>query len=111
MRACPDAVEVLRIPEELNLLPIWGGAEYTCNRVGDRYFDQMELSGHAARPTDISRIAELGIRRLRCGLLWERHEQQPCWTWADARMRAMQENGIDRRPGASRQRAAAHQSA
>jgi hypothetical protein len=74
---------------------VWGGVEYTCNRVRDRFFDQMELSGHCSRPEDLEKIAGLGIRRLRCGLLWERHEREPSWRWTDQRVQRMQELGID----------------
>ena len=73
---------------------VWGGAEYTCNRVGDRYFDQMELSGHASRHSDMERIRDLGIRTVRTGLLWERHEQEPSWQWEDERLRTMQQLGL-----------------
>jgi dTDP-4-dehydrorhamnose reductase len=73
---------------------VWGGVEYTCNRVGDRYFDQMELSGHTERLSDLDRIAELGIRRLRLGLLWERHELDPSWRWADQVLQRMQRVGL-----------------
>lgn len=62
---------------------VWGGAEYTCNRVSHHYFDQMELSGHASRASDLERIAGLGIRALRCGVLWERHVHDADWKWSD----------------------------
>src|ERR1700759_3020087 len=75
-------------------LELWGGVEYTCNRVRDRYFDQMELSGHANRPTDYERFAELGIRTLRIGLLWERHEFDRSWRWEDERLGALRDLGI-----------------
>ena len=75
-------------------LELWGGVEYTCNRVRDRYFDQMELSGHANRPTDYERFAELGIRALRMGLLWERHELDRSWRWEDERLGALRALGI-----------------
>jgi dTDP-4-dehydrorhamnose reductase len=61
--------------------------------VGDRYFDQMDLSGHAARSDDLERFAALGIRTLRVGLLWERHERDH-WRWSDEYLRAVQRNGI-----------------
>jgi dTDP-4-dehydrorhamnose reductase len=70
----------------------WGGAEYTCNRVGDRYIDQMELSGHMAR--DLELFSELGIHALRCGLLWERHDLDPSWQWADAYLSAFDQSGM-----------------
>ncbi|MBB6144540.1 dTDP-4-dehydrorhamnose reductase [Silvibacterium bohemicum] len=72
---------------ELEALQIWGGAEYTCNRVGDRYIDQMELSGHAHRPQDYSRFADLGLTSLRIGLLWERYESASSWKWTDEHVR------------------------
>ena len=55
---------------------IWGGLECTINRVKDQYRDQLELTGHYCRNDDIDRIAQLGIRKLRYPILWERHEKQ-----------------------------------
>ncbi len=62
---------------------VWGGVECTCNRVGDRYFDQIKLSGHAQRVSDYAMFRDLGIRTLRFGMLWERHEREPSWRWSD----------------------------
>ena len=73
---------------------IWGGAEYTCNRVGDRWFDQMLLSGHDRRLDDLGRFAALGIQALRCGVLWERHEAAPDWRWPDAYLSAVRAAGM-----------------
>jgi dTDP-4-dehydrorhamnose reductase len=74
---------------------LWGGVEYTCNRVGDRYFDQMELSGHTRRLADYEQIAALGIRTLRVGLLWEQHEAgDAAWQAADERVRCLERLGI-----------------
>lgn len=54
-------------------IEIWGGLECTVNRVADRYFDQLALSGHSARAEqDLERFASLGIRVLRYPVLWER---------------------------------------
>ena len=53
-------------------LELWGGVGVTVNRVGDRYHDQVERTGHADRAGDLRRIAALGIRRLRYPVLWER---------------------------------------
>ena len=75
-------------------LEIWGGLEYTCNRVRDRYFDQMELSGHTSRLSDYQRFADLGLRTMRVGMLWERHECDPSWRWSDERLRCLQQLGI-----------------
>ncbi len=71
---------------------VWGGPEYTCNQVGDRRWDQMELSGHDRRfASDVERFAELGIQALRCGVLWERHRD---WGWADAYLAAVRAAGM-----------------
>jgi dTDP-4-dehydrorhamnose reductase len=51
-------------------LELWGGIEPTLNRVGDRYFSQLERSGHHVRLDDLDRCAELGIRTLRYPVLW-----------------------------------------
>ena len=32
------------------MIDIWGGIECTVNRVGDAYFDQLAMSGHAVVP-------------------------------------------------------------
>lgn len=73
---------------------VWGGIEYTCNRVRDCYLDQMEFSGHIRRLSDLEQIAELGIRTLRFGLLWERHHQNPDWSWTGERLQCMQQLGV-----------------
>lgn len=56
----------VRMPE------LWAGVECTVNRVGDSYSDQLERSGRALRIKDLERLAELGVRRLRYPILWER---------------------------------------
>ena len=75
-------------------IEVWGGAEYTCNRVGDCYYDQMNLSGHAEREPDLELFAALGIRALRCGVLWERHDLDPSWQWPDAHLNAVRLTGM-----------------
>jgi dTDP-4-dehydrorhamnose reductase len=72
-------------------LEVWGGVEYTCNRVQDQYFDQMELSGHATRIGDYAKFRALGIRTLRVGLLWERHAAHPSWRWSDERLACLRQ--------------------
>jgi len=73
---------------------VWGGVECTCNRVGDRYFDQMEISGHVHRSYDIDQVAALGIRTLRTGVLWERYARDRSWKWADERLGHLERAGI-----------------
>jgi beta-glucosidase/6-phospho-beta-glucosidase/beta-galactosidase len=75
-------------------LEIWGGIEYTCNRVHEQYFDQLALSGHAERLDDFDLFAELGIKVLRRGLLWEHFERDQSWNSADACMERMAQVGI-----------------
>jgi len=73
-----------------NDLQLWGGIECTVNRVGDHWHDQFARSGHDFRLDDLDRIADLGIRTLRYGLLWERVApdgvDRADWAWADAAM-------------------------
>lgn len=79
-------------------IEMWGGIECTVNRVGNRYFDQLELSGHASRVDDIDRIAGLGIETMRYPLLWERiapgELERADWRWADERMQRMSDVGV-----------------
>lgn len=82
-------------PENLQL---WGGVECTVNRVADRYFDQLEYSGHSRRITDLDAIAALGVRALRYPVLWERVEQasgQLCFRWADERLERLQKLAVE----------------
>ncbi len=57
-------------------IEIWGGLEATINRVGDKYLDQSEYSGHYQREDDIDLIASLGIKMLRYPVLWENHQPE-----------------------------------
>jgi dTDP-4-dehydrorhamnose reductase len=79
-------------------LELWGGIECTVNRVGDRYHDQLERTGHADRRDDLRQVAALGIRRLRYPVLWERvapeHPDRPDWRWTDVRLGDLRSLGI-----------------
>ena len=79
-------------------MEIWGGVECTVNRVGTRYFDQIERSGHASRLHDLDAFAALGISALRYPALWERtapHElERADWSWLDQRLGRLQQLGI-----------------
>lgn len=79
---------------------IWGGIECTVNRLGDRYYDQVALTGHADRTiADLERFAELGIRTLRYPVLWERIApdsiEQTDWFQADLALSKMRELEIE----------------
>src|SRR5438067_7574240 len=74
---------------ETEAIQLRGGVECTVNRVGDRHFNQLELSGHGHREADLERFAELGIRTLRFPLLWETLAPQSLdhidWSWPEDR--------------------------
>ncbi|MFO0614433.1 MAG: hypothetical protein U0414_17740 [Polyangiaceae bacterium] len=75
-------------------LQIWGGVECTVNRVGDRWFDQIELSGHATRDDDLRLVRDLGIQTLRYPLLWERAARAGAehdFQWMDRRLALLRE--------------------
>ena len=76
-------------------LEIWAGVECTVNRIDDTYSDQLERSGHALRFKDLERLAELGVRRLRYPILWERTApsapESYDWSWADERLNQLQQ--------------------
>ena len=80
-------------------LDLWGGIECTVNRVHDRYYDQVQRTGHEVRPADLDLFASLGIRTLRYPILWERTAPAgPAgadWTWPDHRMHQLQTLGIN----------------
>src|SRR5215207_106803 len=78
---------------------IWGGIECTINRVNNSFFDQLHFSGHYERKNDIAIIADLGIKKLRYPVLWEKHQPDKKksidWTWTEERLQAIREKGID----------------
>jgi dTDP-4-dehydrorhamnose reductase len=80
-------------------LQLWGGLECTVNRVGDRYFSQLERNGHIQRRDDLERFQSLGIRAIRYPILWERTAPngpaQANWQWADERLGDLQRLGIE----------------
>jgi dTDP-4-dehydrorhamnose reductase len=80
-------------------LELWAGPECSVNRVGDRWFDQLEATGFAQRLDDLDRLASLGITKLRFPLLWERTApegpEQADWRWADERLARLQALGIE----------------
>lgn len=77
---------------------LWGGHECTVNRVGDRFVDQTELTGHGARAGDLERFAALGIEALRYPVLWERiapgAPDQRDWRWTDERLPLIRDRGM-----------------
>jgi dTDP-4-dehydrorhamnose reductase len=91
--AIPDRRQLSTVGVEL-----WGGVECTVNRVEDVFFDQLERSGHATRPSDLALFAGLGIRALRYPVLWERVApdgvQTIDWAWSDERLHRLRELNV-----------------
>src|SRR5688500_20116014 len=83
--------------EREDRLELWGGVECTVNRVANVYHDQLELTGHDKRLSDIDRIADLGIRVARYPFLWERVAPLSIddaeWAGPDAGMNRFREPG------------------
>ncbi len=71
-------------------IEIWGGIECTINRVQGQYFDQMARSGHTERDDDLALFADLGLRKMRYPVLWEKVvtalDEAPDWSWPDERL-------------------------
>lgn len=57
-------------------MEVWGGIECTINRVADEYFNQLHYQGHYDRSNDPELIADLGIKKLRYPVLWEKHQSE-----------------------------------
>jgi len=77
---------------------VWGGLECTVNRIGNEFHDQVARSGHAARVDDIDRLADMGVRRVRYPLLWERIQPErgmPMrWDALDAHLMRLRARGV-----------------
>src|SRR5215207_8579958 len=75
---------------------VWAGIECSYNRVGDRYFDQIDRSGGYDRPDDIDRLAGLGVTAVRFPVLWERHRAlgDASWDWCDRALERLRQYGI-----------------
>ncbi len=79
-------------------LQLWGGVECTINRVGDRFFNQLERNGHWERADDLKRFAAIGLHTLRFPLLWETLAPDSIdevdWSWPDDRLERARDLGI-----------------
>ncbi|HWL72786.1 MAG TPA: dTDP-4-dehydrorhamnose reductase, partial [Burkholderiaceae bacterium] len=80
-------------------LEMWGGVECTVNRVHEKWNDQLRASGHDVRIDDLSRFAQLGLRRLRYPALWEitapHAPDRFDWRWLDQRLARLRELSIE----------------
>ena len=72
--------------------------ECTVNRVGNRYFNQLDRSGHWARGEDLDLFAGRGFRTLRFPILWETLAPDSLdhidWSWADERLAKLKSLGV-----------------
>jgi dTDP-4-dehydrorhamnose reductase len=96
LKALPGECQMPSEPASQQAQPeLWAGVECTVNRVGDVYFDQLELSDHASRIEDLDLLAALGVRAVRYPVLWERTAPEGLaranWAWPDARLRRLRE--------------------
>jgi dTDP-4-dehydrorhamnose reductase len=86
------------LPAPTRLPELWGGFECTVNRLGDSYMDQLELSGHAARESDLELLREIGFHAVRYPVLWERVAPNGMenidWSWPDRRLQKLRASGI-----------------
>lgn len=89
----------LMLADSKNNPEIWGGIECTINRVNERFFDQLNYSQHYKRETDIALIADLGIKKIRYPVLWEKHQpnvrKDIDWRWTETRLNLLREKNID----------------
>jgi dTDP-4-dehydrorhamnose reductase len=78
---------------------VWGGIECTINRIKNIFFDQLHYSGHYYREDDIEYIAQLGIKKLRYPILWEKHQPErngpTDWNWIAKQLNKIKEKNID----------------
>jgi len=79
-------------------IAIWGGIEYTLNRLKDEYYDQIVKSGHDLRIEDLDLFADLGIKAIRYPVLWEKLAPKGFnnidWSWTDERLSRLRELNI-----------------
>ncbi|HYD98310.1 MAG TPA: family 1 glycosylhydrolase [Alphaproteobacteria bacterium] len=77
---------------------LWAGIECTVNRVGDQWFDQLELLGHTGRADDLDAVAALGIAALRYPVLWETVSpdapDRADWRFPDERLLRLRALGV-----------------
>jgi dTDP-4-dehydrorhamnose reductase len=82
-----------------NDVEIWGGMECTINKVKNEYFNQLDYSGHFERKDDIKVFAQLGFKKMRYPVLWEKHQPQQNtnidWTETENSLNDLRANGVD----------------
>src|SRR4051812_22945802 len=89
---------VLDNPSNRPPLQLWAGIECSVTRVGDRYYDQLNQTGHAGRPEDLEQFAALGVRALRYpvrgGRVARAGPGRADWRWPDERLARLRGLGV-----------------
>lgn len=84
--------------QQISNLELWGGMEYTINRVNNEYFDQLSYTGHYNRTEDIDVLIASGITTIRFPILWEKHQPsyltQIDWTYTANILERLRDAGI-----------------
>ena len=79
-------------------MELWGGVECTINRVGDRYFSQLDDRPDSLGLEDLERFAALGLKAIRYPVLWERVAPDGLgnarWDGTDAHLARLRELGL-----------------
>lgn len=79
-------------------LEVWGGLEASVVRVGADIVDQVRLTGHDRRKSDLDAFAALGLKAIRYPVLWERVAPGALadadWRWCDERLGRLRELGV-----------------
>ncbi len=79
-------------------IELWGGIECSRVHLRDRTVDQLDLTGHAARKSDISLLASLSVEAVRYPVLLSRVAPDGVltadWSWPDERLLLLRKNGI-----------------
>lgn len=77
-------------------IEVWAGLECSYNRVGERYFDQLDRCRLYEDTDALDRLAALGIRALRFPVVWERYCAlgERAWAWTDASLEQLRRRGI-----------------
>lgn len=78
-------------------IEIWGGVECSVVRIDGTVHDQLKMNGHESRLEDLDLFAEIGIKKLRYPLLWEKYASQKDNFFAlhDVRLEKLRSLNID----------------
>jgi dTDP-4-dehydrorhamnose reductase len=74
---------------------VWAGVECAHLAIPTKAGDQLTATGHARRPADIDRLAELGVTAVRYPVLWGwRGHDDTDWNWATDRLGRLRRTGV-----------------